>query len=153
MMLRRWTVHATSSVFVSVLLVMLVVGQVASAAGRPEPSRYRYAGVVADGRGIPTHYLTRGNGAVFYFFDALSRGRTSTSYQLCIGPPTKAPVRCWNRKARYGVGRVAFSFTLPISVPLGELIARWRVSDRTVASWRFLYVRGEGATEDVAPEA
>lgn len=55
--------------------------------------------------------------------------------------------------ARYGVGKVAFSFTLPINVPLGELIAGWRVSDRTVASWRFLYVRGEGAIEDVAPEA
>ena len=153
LMLRRWTVLATSSVFASVLVIMLLVGQVASAAGRAEPSRFRYAGVVADGRGIPTHYLTRGGGAVFYFFDALSRGRKSTSYQLCIGPPAKAPVRCWNRRARYGVGRVAFSFTLPINVPLGELIALWRVRDRAVASWRFLYVRGEGETEDVAPEA
>ena len=153
LMLRRWTVHATSSAFASVLVLMLVVGQVASAAGRAEPSRFRYAGVVADGRGIPTHYLTRGGGATFFFLDALSRGRKSTSYQLCIGPPAKAPVRCWNRTARYGVGKVAFSFTLPINVPLGELIAGWRVSDRTVASWRFLYVRGEGATEDVAPEA
>ena len=153
LMLRRWTVHATSSVSASALVIMLVVGPVASAAGRAEPSPYRYAGVVADGRGIPTHHLTRGGGVIFYFFDALSRGRTSTSYQLCIGPPAKAPVRCWNRKARYGVGRVAFSFTLPINVPLGELIACWRVRDRAVATWRFLYTRGEGATEDVAPEA
>lgn len=123
-------------------MITLVV-QVASAAGRAEPSRYRYAGVVADGRGIPTHYLTRGGGAVFYFFDALSQGRKSTLYRLCVGPPGKAPVRCWNRKTRYGVGKVAFSFTLPANVPLGELIARWLVGDRAVANWRFVYVRGE----------
>lgn len=127
----------------SLAVTMVLAIETASAAGRADPLRYRYAGVVENGRGIPTHYLTRGGGIVFYFFDALSQGRKSESYRLCVGPPGKVPARCWNRTARYGVGRVAFSFTLPSDVPLGALTARWLVAGRTVASWPFLYVRSE----------
>jgi hypothetical protein len=131
----------TLAVFLAVTMVLAI--ETASSAVRTDPLRYRYAGVVADGRGIPTHYVKRGGGIVFHFFDALSQGRKSESYRLCVGPPGKAPVRCWNRKARYGVGKVAFSFTLPSDIPLGALTARWLVAGRTVASWPFLYVRGE----------
>jgi hypothetical protein len=131
------------TVVVSLAVTMLLTIATASAAVRADPLRYRYAGVVEDGRGVPTHYVKRGGGVIFYFFDALSQGRKSTSYRLCVGPPGKPPTRCWDRTARYGVGKVSFSFTLPSDIPLGALTARWLVAGRTVASWRFLYVRGE----------
>lgn len=131
----------TFAVFLAVTMVLAI--ETASADVRADPSRYRYAGAVGEGRGIPTHYVRRGEGIVFYFFDALSQGRKSTSYRLCVGLAGEASSRCWNRKARYGVGKVAFSFVLPSAVPLGPLTARWLVDGHTVASWPFLYVRGE----------
>jgi hypothetical protein len=143
-MLRSRTSRRTHlTVVVSFAVTMLLLIATASAAVRADPLRYRYAGVVEDGRGVPTHYVKRGGGVIFYFFDALSQGRKSTSYRLCVGPPGKPPTRCWDRTARYGVGKVSFSFTLPSDIPLGALTARWLVAGRTVASWRFLYVRGE----------
>jgi hypothetical protein len=143
-MLRSRTSRRTHlTVVVSLAVTMLLTIATASAAVRADPLRYRYAGVVEDGRGVPTHYVKRGGGVIFYFFDALSQGRKSTSYRLCVGPPGKPPTRCWDRTARYGVGKVSFSFTLPSDIPLGALTARWLVAGRTVASWRFLYVRGE----------
>ncbi len=51
---------------------------------------YRYAGVVESGRGIPTRYVRKGEGIIFYSFDAISQGRKSEPYQLCVGPPGKA---------------------------------------------------------------
>jgi hypothetical protein len=142
-MLRPRTSYRTRLTVVVSLAVTILLGIAsASAAVRADPLRYRYAGVVEDGRGVPSHYLKRGGGILFYFFDALSQGRKSTSYRLCVGRPGKPPTRCWSRTARYGVGKLAFSFTLPSDVPLGELTARWFVVGRTVASWPFLYVRG-----------
>jgi hypothetical protein len=141
-MLRQRTSHRTRlPVVVCLAMTMQLAIATASATVGADPLRYRYAGVVAEGRGIPTHYVRRGEGLVFYFFDALSLGRKSTPYRLCVGPSGKRPTRCWNREARYGVGKVAFSFTLPSDVPLGALTARWLVAGRTVASWPFLYVR------------
>ena len=75
------------------------------------------------------------------FFDAVSQGRKSEPYQVCVGPPGKAATRCWKQTAKYGVGKLSFSFTLPAGVPLGELTARWLVGDRTVARWAFFYDR------------
>jgi hypothetical protein len=142
-MLRQRTSHRTRLPFVvSLAMTMLLAIATASAAVRADPLRYRYAGVVEDGHGVPSHYLKRGGGILFSFFDALSQGRRSTSYRLCVGPPGKPPTRCWNRTARYGVGKLAFSFTLPSDFPLGAFTARWLVAGRTVASWPFLYVRG-----------
>jgi hypothetical protein len=142
-MLRPRTSHGTRLFPVCLLAVTVLLTIESSSAGvSVDPSRYRYAGVVAEGRGIPTHYVRRGEGLVLYFFDALSLGRKSTPYRLCVGPSGKTPTRCWNRKARFGVGKVAFSFTLPSDVPLGALTAHWLVEGRTVAIWPFLYVRG-----------
>jgi hypothetical protein len=143
-MLRPRTSSRTRpTVVVSLAATMLLPIGSASTAVHADPHRYRYAGVVENGRGIPTHYVKRGGGVIFYFFDALSQGRKSESYRLCVGPPGRAAARCWDRTARYGVGKVSFSFTLPSDIPLGALTARWLVAGRTVASWRFLYVRGE----------
>ena len=130
---------------VAVLLVstlLLAVAVASAVMGSNVPTRYRYAGAVENGRGIPTHYVATGDGIRFSFFDALSQGRRAESYRVCVGLPGKAPVRCWSRTARYGVGVVAFSFELPADVPLGALTARWLVAGRVVASWPFLYVRG-----------
>lgn len=128
--------------FVALLAVaMLLAIQPASARLDANAPVYRYAGVVESGRGIPTHYVKKGEGIVFYFFDAISQGRKSEPYQLCVGPPGKAASRCWKQTAKYGVGKVNFSFTLPDGVPLGELTARWLVGGRTVARWAFFYDR------------
>jgi hypothetical protein len=127
------------------LVASSVVGiGAASGAKSTDPFRYRYAGVVENGRGIPTHYVARGDGIAFSFFDSLSQGRKSHRYQLCIDHSGKGTPRCLNRTGRFGVGRIVFPFTLPSDVPLGELTARWLVAGRTVATWRFLYVRGGG---------
>jgi hypothetical protein len=137
------TSHRTLLILVALLTVtMLLASEAGSARVWADPLRYRYTGVVENGRGIPTHYITRGGGLVLYFFDALSQGRKSESYRLCVGRPSRAPAHCWNRRARYGVGKVTFSFTLPSGVPLGALTARWLVAGQTVASWPFFYVRG-----------
>jgi hypothetical protein len=122
---------------------MLSAVATASAAVRADPSRYRYAGVVADGRGVPTHYVRRGDGVSFSFFDALSQGRKRLPYRLCVGRAGKEPARCWSRRARYGIDKLAFSYALPRAIPVGLLTARWLVAGRMVASWTFLYVRGE----------
>ncbi len=68
------------------------------------PARYRYAGVVEDGRGVPTHNARAGEGFRFHFYDSLSRGLRSAPYTLCVGQPGKAPARCWSRVEKYGVG-------------------------------------------------
>jgi hypothetical protein len=122
-------------------VTMLPAIQPASAGVDANAPSYRYAGVVETGRGIPTHYVRKGEGIIFYFFDSMSQGRKSQPYQLCVGPPGKAASRCWKQTAKYGVGKVNFAFTLPAGVPLGELTARWLVGGRTVASWAFFYDR------------
>jgi hypothetical protein len=127
---------------VALLAVPMSLAIEAAIAGAgSNPAQYRYAGVVEDARGIPTHTITRGGGIVFSFFDALSLGRKSETYQLCVGRPGKAASRCWKKTARYGVGKVTFSAVLPPAVPLGELTARWLIAGRPVALWAFLYVR------------
>jgi hypothetical protein len=122
-------------------VAMLLAIQPASARVDVNAPNYRYAGVVETGRGIPTHYLRKGEGIIFYFFDSISQGRKSEPYQLCVGPPGKAAARCWNQTARFGVGKLSFSFTLPPEVPLRDLTARWLVAGRTVARWAFFYDR------------
>lgn len=126
---------------VALLAVAMSAVQAASARVSANAPNYRYAGVVETGRGIPTHYVRKGEGIIFYFFDAISQGRKSQPYQLCVGPPGKAASRCWKQTAKYGVGKVSFSFTLPDGVPLGDLTARWLVGGRTVARWAFFYDR------------
>jgi hypothetical protein len=121
--------------------VTMLAIQPASARLDANPPVYRYAGVVENARGIPTHYVRKGEGIVFYFFDAISQGRKSEPYQLCVGPPGKAASRCWKQTAKYGVGKLSFAFTLPEGVPLRELTARWLVGGRTVARWAFFYDR------------
>src|SRR6266536_6294609 len=114
-------------------VTMLQAIQPASARVDANAPGYRYTGVVENGRGIPTHYLRRGEGVVFSFFDSFSLGQKSEPYQLCVGRPAKPHARCWKRTAKYGVGKVRFSFTLPPDVPLGDLTADWLVGGRTVA--------------------
>jgi hypothetical protein len=124
-------------------VAMLLAIQPASARVDAKAPDYRYAGVVENAHGIPAHYLKRGEGFIFYFFDAFSQGTKSEPYQLCVGPPGKAAARCWKRTARYGVGKVRFAFTLPPDMALGELTARWLVAGRTVARWAFFYARAD----------
>ena len=126
---------------VALVGVTILVSQPASARLDANAPVYRYAGVVENARGIPTHYVRKGEGIVFYFFDAISQGRKSEPYQLCVGPPGKAASRCWKQTAKYGVGKLSFAFTLPDGVPLRELTARWLVGGRTVARWAFFYDR------------
>ena len=132
----------------SVLLMLVALVGVTMLAIQPASARldanapvYRYAGVVENTRGIPTHYVRKGEGITFYFFDAISQGRKSEPYQLCVGPPGKAASRCWKQTAKYGVGKLSFAFTLPDGVPLRELTARWLVGGRTVARWALFYDR------------
>jgi hypothetical protein len=141
-MLAGKTHRTLLTVVASLATTMVLAIETASSAVGENPLRYRYAGVVADSRGTPMHYIRRGGGIVFYFSDALSLGRKSESYRLCVGRPGKTPNRCWSRTARYGVGKVTFSFTLPSDVPLGALTARWLVAGHAVASWPFFYVQG-----------
>jgi hypothetical protein len=116
---------------------------IAIAGERSDPSvGYRYAGVVENGRGAPAHYIVRGDGVRLIFFDAQSQGIRSRRYAVCLGPAGKSATRCWNRTARYGLGRLIFSATLPPEVPFGALTARWTIENRTVATWRFLHVIG-----------
>lgn len=145
MLRRKVILRVLSTLAVLLAVAMLLAVTLALAGARSNvPARYRYAGVVENGRGAPAHYIATGDGFRFYFFDSLSQGRRSRSYRLCIGRPHKAPLRCWKRTARYGVGKVSFSFTLPREVPLGVLTARWLSGNRSVATWPFLYVRGGG---------
>ena len=129
------------SMLVALVGVTMLAIQPASARLDANAPVYRYAGVVENARGIPTHYVRKGEGIVFYFFDAISQGRKSEPYQLCVGPPGKAASRCWKQTAKYGVGKLSFAFTLPDGVPLRELTARWLVGGRTVARWAFFYDR------------
>lgn len=131
------------SVLAFFAIPMLLATAAAVASVRSNLVSYRYAGVVEDARGIPTHTVRKGGGITFSFFDALSQGRRSQPYRLCVGRPGKPAVHCWNRTARYGVGKVGFSFTLPSGIPVGELLARWSVTGKTVATWAFLYVRSD----------
>ena len=126
------------------LLPMAMVVAVAAARGgeRSDISLYRYAGVVENGRGAPAHQIAVGESFRFLFFDALSQGRPSERYRICVGPTGKAPVRCWRRTARYGFGRLTYPAMLPSNVRFGLLSARWLVNGRAVATWPFFYIRG-----------
>jgi hypothetical protein len=122
----------------------MVVAVTTAVGGERSNTSYRYAGVVENGRGAPAHQFARGDGFRFLFFDALSQGRRSERYKLCLNPPGKPPARCWHSNARFGLGRIAYGGLLPSNVPFGVLTARWFVSGRVVAAWRFYYVRGGG---------
>jgi hypothetical protein len=140
--LHRRALHATLRVPALLAVLLLPATEVAAGVGTTDPARYRYAGVVENGRSAPTHYIATGDGIGFYFFDAFSQGRQAESYRVCVGHPGKSPVRCWTRTATYGLGRLKFPATLPSDVPLGPLVARWFLGGRTVAAWTFLYARG-----------
>src|SRR2546429_3914167 len=86
------------------LMTTLVVVVTTAVGGRGSDfARFRYAGVVENGRGAPAHQIATGDGFRFVFFDALSQGRRSSRYKICLGPAGKAPARCWSRTARYGL--------------------------------------------------
>ena len=132
----------------SLVAVVGVAGLLAIAsafAGAREEQRapnYRYAGAVVNGRGVPTHFGAVGEGVVFSFFDALSRGRPSEPYKVCVSHRgRKNPVKCWRRTARFGVGKLNLGQALPQRVPYGELTVRWSAGGKTVASWALLYAR------------
>jgi hypothetical protein len=131
-------------VLVGVASLCAITSALAGARATDQPADYRYAGVVETGANIPTHLARAGQGFVFSFFDALSLGRRSEPYTVCIGPAGKAPVKCWNRSARFGVGKLVLGQTLPRKVPYGALTIRWSVQGHLVAKWRLLHVRGEG---------
>jgi hypothetical protein len=107
------------------------------------PAKYRYAGVVENGRSAPAHYIATGEAFNFVFFDYEAQGLRRERYRLCLGRPARPPAKCWSRTARFGVGRLRLSFVLPRNLPLGLLTARWLVGGRRVAVWPFFYARGE----------
>ena len=121
---------------------------VAMAIGRGDPrasapASYRYAGVVENGRGAPAHYIARGEAFKFVFFDYQAQGLRRKRYRLCVGRPGRPPAKCWSRTARFGLGRLRFSFVLPREVQVGPVTARWFVGGRPVAVWSFFYAIGE----------
>jgi hypothetical protein len=117
--------------------------ETASAARKEDPLRYRYAGVVENGRGAPSHFIEAGDRFRFVFFDWLSKGRRSEPYRLCIGRIGKVALRCSNHTAAYGVGGVTFAATPPAILPVATpLTARWLIGGRIVATWRFYYMHG-----------
>ena len=124
--------------------LLAIASALAGARASERPSDYRYTGAVETGLGIPAHLARAGEGFTFSFFDALSVGRRSESYTVCVGRPGKAPVKCWKRTARFGVGKLILGQALPSKIPLGALTVRWSVKGRTVAKWRLLYVHGGG---------
>jgi hypothetical protein len=140
--MRRVRSVCVLSTAVALFSAMPLAAVAATADGRSDLPDYRYAGVVENGRGVPTHHIKKGEGIIFYFFDAFARGRKSETYRLCVARPGKT-IRCWQRTARYGVGKVTFSFVLPSGVPLGALTARWLVAGQTVASWQFYYAQAD----------
>ena len=141
MVLRKSIARSLLTFLVLLMAAMALVVTIALAARSGVPTRYRYAGVVENARGAPSHHIAMGDGFRFVFFDALSQGVRSKRYRLCLGPAGKAAVQCWRGTTRYGLGRVAFLVTLPAKFEPGALTARWLVGSRTVAAWPFLYVR------------
>jgi hypothetical protein len=129
----------TSVVLLIVTTLLAIQG--AFAESRATVPDYRYTGVVENARGAPTHYIGTGDGIALVFFDAFAQGRKSERYRACIGRPGKAPVRCWNLTAAFGLGKLTFPGTLPRAVPTGALAAHWLVAGRTVATWPFFYLR------------
>jgi hypothetical protein len=143
----RQKIPAREVLVLTLCLSIAMVVAVTTAVGGQQsatPTPYRFAGAVENNRGAPAHRIMAGDGFWFLFFDALSQGRASERYKLCLAPPGRSPVRCWQRNARFGFGRVAYAGTLPSNVPFGVLDARWFVNGRVVATWRFRYLRGSG---------
>jgi hypothetical protein len=124
--------------------LLAIASALAGARASEQGSSFRYTGVVENGRGAPTHLAWSGEGFAFSFYDALSRGRPSEPYKVCVGRPGKAPLKCWKRSARFGLGKLHLGQTLPQKVPFGELTVRWSTGGRTVARWVFLYAPGGG---------
>jgi hypothetical protein len=131
-------------VLVGCLVVFAIATAFAGARAIYQTADYRYTGAVENGSGIPTHLARAGQGFAFSFFDALSLGRRSEPYMVCVGRAGKRPVKCWKRNARFGVGKLVLGQALPSRVPYGALTVRWSMEGRIVAKWRLLHVRGEG---------
>jgi hypothetical protein len=141
----RQNLPARGALLLAVSLVTASLFAVASAVGGggSDFARFRYAGVVENGRGAPAHQIASGDVFRLVFFDVLSQGRRSERYRVCLGAAGKSNIRCWNRMARYGLSRFALSRALLPQVPLGgPVTARWLIGGRVVAAWSFLYVRG-----------
>lgn len=127
-----------------VAALLAIASALAEAGASERVSDYRYTGAVENGLGIPIRLGNAGEGFAFTFFDALSRGRPSKPYKVCVGRPGKAPAKCWKRSARFGVGKLNVGQALPQNVPFGELTVRWSVRGTTVARWAILYARAAG---------
>jgi hypothetical protein len=143
MRLRRTGLSVVVALLASFAAILVAVATALGGDQGGIPLKYRYAGAVDNGRGAPAHYIATGEGFRFYFFDRGAQGVRSERYRLCLGRPRHPDAKCWTRAARFGLGKLTFSFTLPPSVPLGPLTARWMVDGKVVATWPFLYVRGE----------
>jgi hypothetical protein len=126
---------------VGLAALFAIASALAGARASERVSDYRYTGAVENGLGIPIHFGRAGEGFAFTFFDALSRGRPSEPYKVCVGRPGKAPAKCWKRSARFGVGKLNLGQALPQNVRFGELVVRWSVRGRSVAKWAILYAR------------
>ena len=140
----RQNLPARAVLFFGLSLTSALVVAVTTAVGGERsgiPARYRYAGVVETGRGAPAHQVASGDGIKFVFFDALSQGRGSERYRVCLSQAGNR-VRCWRGTARYGLGRLVFPIKLPSEVMYGAVTARWFIGSRVVATWPFLYARG-----------
>lgn len=140
----RQTVPARAAFVLALAFTAAMVVAVTTAVGGGRsdvPARYRYAGVVENGRGAPAHHIASGDGFRLVFFDALSQGRRWERYRVCLGPTGKSAVRCWSRRARYGLSRLVLPVAPP-QVTFGPTTASWLIGGRVVAKWSFLYVRG-----------
>lgn len=122
--------------------LLAIASAFAGSRGEQRASGYRYAGAVVNGRGVPTHFGAIGEGFVFTFYDAGSRGRPSEPYKVCVGRRgRKSPARCWKQAARFGVGKLNLGQALPQRVPFGDLTVRWTVRGKLVATWALRYAR------------
>lgn len=130
---------------VGVAALLAIASAFAGARGAQRTPNYRYAGAVVNGRGVPAHFGAVGEGFLFSFFDARSRGRASEPYKVCVGRRGRSTsAKCWKRTARFGVGRLNLGQALPARVPYGQLTVRWSVGGKAVASWALLYARAGG---------
>jgi hypothetical protein len=121
------------------MIASLAVGALIAVSGAiaSVPAKYRYTGVVGPIAFPAARYFAEGGGLRFTFIDSAPPVR-GLRYRVCVFKHASV-VQCWNRRLRARNSKDGFSvgdFTRP---RFGELVARWYVNGRVVATWRFYY--------------
>lgn len=111
-------------------LLLMVAAMPATAHAYP-----RYVGYLGDGSGRAYHNAGQGGRHLLILTD--SNPASNRRYRVCLRGGDRQVRRCFERRLRFGLGKVGVSRLVNDRGGPGRYRAAWYVGGRRVAVWRF----------------